>query len=80
MKVVIRDALKCAAVVGLVLMLSSGPASAQQLHAPAKKQFVGTWSLVSIHYVEKDGRKVQPFGPGAKGMLVFDGGGHFALR
>jgi hypothetical protein len=40
---------------------------------PATDQFKGTWSLVSIRYVSTDGKAVEPFGPNAKGMLVFDG-------
>jgi hypothetical protein len=40
---------------------------------PATDQFKGTWSLVSIRYVSPDGSAIEPFGPNAKGMLVFDG-------
>jgi len=80
MKVNLRRRLSFAAVACLVLGLGGGAAIAQQSPAPAQRQFVGTWSLVSIHYVEKDGRKVEPFGPGAEGMLVFDAGGSFATQ
>lgn len=38
-----------------------------------KDQFVGTWKLISIRYVRPNGAAVEPFGPNAKGMLVFDG-------
>jgi hypothetical protein len=61
-------------------MLGAGRATTQPSPAPAQRAFVGTWSLVSIHYVEKDGRKIEPFGPGAKGMLFFDAGGRFATQ
>lgn len=40
---------------------------------PATKQFVGTWTLVSIRYTRPDGSAIEPFGPNAKGMLTFDG-------
>ena len=40
---------------------------------PATDQFKGTCSLVSIRYVRPDGVAIEPFGPNAKGMLVFDG-------
>jgi hypothetical protein len=80
MKVNFRDALKFAAVACLVLVLRGGAATAQQSPAPTQGQFVGTWSLVSIHYVEKDGRKVEPFGPAAKGMLFFDADSRFATQ
>jgi hypothetical protein len=53
----------------LLLPLASSTATTQ----PAKDQFVGTWSLVSISYVRPDGTSIEPFGPNAKGMLVFDG-------
>jgi hypothetical protein len=39
---------------------------------------VGTWALVSS-VTEKDGTKTDQFGPGAKGMLTMDAGGHFML-
>jgi lipocalin-like protein len=68
------------AAAGLALALGAGAATAQQSPAPAQRQLVGTWALVSIHYVEKDGRKIEPFGPGARGMLVFDAGGRFATQ
>jgi hypothetical protein len=45
----------------------------------AEEQFVGTWSLVSIRYVRPDGSAIEPFGPNAKGMLVFDGT-HFSTE
>jgi hypothetical protein len=40
---------------------------------PATDQFKGTWTLVSIRYVSPDGAAVEPFGPQARGVLVFDG-------
>ena len=80
MKMKLRDRLKFAAVACLALGLHAGDAAAQQTPTSAKGQFVGTWSLLSIHYVEKDGRKIEPFGPGAKGMLYFDAGGRFATQ
>lgn len=40
---------------------------------PAADQFKGTWALESIRYVNPDGSVIEPFGPRAKGMLVFDG-------
>jgi hypothetical protein len=72
--------LRFAAVACLVLLLRAGDATAQQSSSSAQRQFIGTWSLVSIHYVEKDGRKIEPFGPGAKGMLFFERGGRFATQ
>ncbi len=54
-------------------------ANGQQPQTSAQ-QFVGSWSLVSIHYVTPDGHKVEPFGPDAKGLLYFDGAGNFATQ
>jgi hypothetical protein len=54
----------------LPLPLLASHAAAPQ---PVPSQFVGTWSLVSLRYVRPDGSAVEPFGPNAKGMLVFDG-------
>lgn len=63
------------ALVSLLSIVASDGARAQS----AKQQFVGTWSLVSIRYVRPDGSAVEPFGPDAKGMLVFDGT-HFSTE
>lgn len=64
-----RKSLPIAMACLLLLPLASRTATTQ----PAKDQFVGTWSLVSISYVRPDGTAIEPFGPNAKGMLVFDG-------
>jgi hypothetical protein len=76
----LRQGLMSAALACLVVALGGAEAAAQQSPTSAQQQLIGTWSLVSIHYVEKDGRKVEPFGPGAKGMLYFDAGGRFATQ
>ena len=72
-----RRALAMAAMLSLGLFAG---AAAAQAPKSAKEQFVGTWTLVSIQYVRPDGRKIEPFGPNAKGMLVFDATGHFATQ
>jgi Lipocalin-like domain len=63
----------------LCLTVAAG-AAGQQPGKSAKEQFAGTWTLVSIHYVHPDGTKVEPFGPNAKGMLVFDATGRFGTQ
>ena len=75
----LRHALMFAVLAG-PLVLSAGEAAPQPSPTSAQQQFVGSWSLVSIHYVEKDGRKIEPFGPGANGMLYFDAAGRFATQ
>ena len=64
----------------LAIAMAAGGAAGQQPGKSAKEQFVGTWTLVSIHYVHPDGTKIEPFGPNAKGMLVFDGAGRFETQ
>jgi hypothetical protein len=76
----LRHGLIFAALACLVVVLRAGEAATQQSSKPAQQQFVGTWSLVSIHYVEKDGRRIEPFGARAGGMLYFDAGGRFATQ
>lgn len=75
-----RRLFAAAAVVGLGSALLARAAPGEE-HAPsARDRFVGTWTLVSIHYVTPDGRKAEPFGPGARGLLHFDAGGRFATQ
>jgi hypothetical protein len=66
-----------AGIASLMVALHASETAAQQT---AQSQFVGTWTLVSIQYVEKDGRRVEPFGHGARGMLYFDAAGRFATQ
>ncbi len=60
-------------IVAMMCLMSSLFASGAAMSEPATKQFVGTWTLVSIHYVRPDGAVIEPFGPNAEGLLVFDG-------
>jgi hypothetical protein len=74
--VIRRAVFRCAVVTMLafeVVLFSCCTALAQS--AP---DVIGTWTLVSS-VTEKDGTKTDQFGPGAKGMLTLDGGGHFML-
>ncbi len=74
----LRCLLAVAPVACMGMSLLAGVAASQP---PAARQpFVGTWALVSIQYVEADGRKIEPFGPNAKGLLYFDAAGHFATQ
>jgi len=59
--------------ISLAAILSYGLASAQ-----TASDVVGTWMLVSS-VTEKEGVKTDQFGPGAKGMMILDAGGHFML-
>ena len=43
-----------------------------------KEQIVGTWTPVS-QYVDQDGKRLEPFGPNPKGIVVYDSNGRFVL-
>jgi len=46
----------------LVIAMAADNAAGQQPGKSGKEQFVGSWTLVSIHYVHPDGNKIEPFG------------------
>jgi hypothetical protein len=46
--------------------------------AQSASDLVGTWTLVSS-VTEKDGKRTEQFGSGAKGMMSLDADGHFML-
>ena len=52
-----------------------GAALAQKL----QQQLEGSWSLVSLVAIGKDGKKSEPFGPRPTGYMNFDRGGHFSI-
>src|SRR2546425_10269757 len=54
--------------------LPTGNAAAQMA-----KDLVGTWTFVSAVDVQKDGTKVDRWGPNPKGILVFDANGRYVL-
>ena len=59
-------------VMSLGLMLSVGTASAQ-----TAKDLIGAWLTVSVT-VEQGDKKIEPFGPNAKGTQIYDSSGRFA--
>lgn len=48
--------------------------------ALAKKQIVGTWTLVSIYSERQDGSKFDTYGQNPKGVVMFDGNGRYSLQ
>jgi Lipocalin-like domain len=42
------------------------------------KQVVGSWALTSL-VLDQDGKKSEPYGPGAKGTVIFTNTGHTAV-
>jgi hypothetical protein len=60
-------------VLGIVILgVVAGSALAPAVAAEPPSGLVGTWSLVSISN-EKNGQKVLPYGPDAKGTFILDG-------
>jgi hypothetical protein len=70
-----RHILSLSVSTALGLALISGAAFAQQ--KTLKEQLVGSWLPVSVSSTDKDGKKHMPFGPNAKGILVFDASGQY---
>jgi hypothetical protein len=52
--------------------------SAGDAFGQTAKELVGSWTLVSVT-VNRDGEKVEPFGPNPKGTMTFDSGHRFSL-
>src|SRR5262245_44977178 len=57
-------------------LLPSGVAAQEK---SLKEQLVGTWLIVSAVDVQKDGTKVDRWGPNPKGVLIFDASGRYVL-
>jgi Lipocalin-like domain len=64
----------CSIVFAVISVLLSGASNAQSL----KEQIVGTWTVVT-QYIDRDGKRVEPFGSNPKGMVVYDANGRFIL-
>jgi hypothetical protein len=71
-----RNILTLSAIAAAGLAAPIGAAVGQQ--KTIKDQLVGTWTFVSALDVHPDGKKDDRWGPGAKGMFMFDAHGHFA--
>ena len=56
----------------------AGSAISQQKAVASAKQLVGHWTLVSV-VNEKDGKKMEVFGPNPKGLFIFDRSGRYAI-
>jgi hypothetical protein len=60
--------------------LCAGDAWADQGIRSLKDRLAGVWYLASIRMVRVDGSKYQLLSPDAKGIIIFDGGGHYSLQ
>jgi hypothetical protein len=63
------------AITALGLALLPGSAVSQQ--KSLKQQLVGTWTFVLTEATQPDGKKILPFGPNPKGVVIFTEDGHF---
>ena len=61
----------------LTLVMLVGDASGQQ--PTFKEQLVGTWKIVSITQYQDDGKKIEPYGPNPKGIIILDRNGRYSL-
>jgi hypothetical protein len=65
------------ALVGLAMSFAL-PAFGQQ--KTLKELIVGTWLLDSVYDQTQDGIKHDPWGPGVKGIAIFDANGWFSWQ
>ena len=64
------------AVISVLALLAENAAAQQK---SPKEQLVGTWTMTSNTTTRADGSKVETFGPGAKGVVVFEPNGYHVL-
>jgi hypothetical protein len=70
-----------AGLLGLALIAANIDQGNAQPQTPGVDQkLVGTWLLVSEITTFPDGRKLEGFGGNQKGILMFDGAGHYASQ
>ena len=62
----------------LGIVLPASNAISQQ--KTIKELLVGTWTLDSVYDQTQDGKKHDTWGPGVKGMYIFDGSGHMSAQ
>lgn len=65
--------------VGVVGFMTFLPLLFAQPSNNLKDQLVGSWTLTYLRASMPDGRTVEPYGANAKGTLMFDRNGRFAL-
>jgi lipocalin-like protein len=61
-----------------LLLLLAFCFSAAAAFGQTAKELVGSWTLISVT-VNRDGEKIEPFGPNPKGTMTFDSGGRFSI-
>jgi Lipocalin-like domain len=64
----------------LCLGIAFPPSNALGQQKTLKELIVGTWILDSVYDQTEDGIKHEPWGPGVKGIAMFDENGHFSWQ
>jgi hypothetical protein len=70
-----RTALVCLCL-GIVLPASNAVGQQKTF----KELIVGTWLLDSVYDEGQDGKKTNPWGPGVKGIAMYDGNGRYSWQ
>jgi hypothetical protein len=68
---------KLSIITALAISFLPGPVVAQQ--KSLKEQLVGTWTFVSAADTNKDGVKLDRWGPNAKGLAIFEANGRYSF-
>jgi lipocalin-like protein len=63
----------------LAIVAGLGISSVEAAAAQSAADLVGTWLPVSAVHTRPDGATIEMFGPDPKGILIFQGDGHFAF-
>ena len=71
-----RISVSSATIMGLVFLAGLAVAQKQSL----KDQLVGTWLVVAVDNIRRDGSSFQSLGPNPKGILMFDANGRFSFQ
>ena len=64
--------------IGLSALIAGAAFPEGQAAAQTAKDVVGTWTFVS-NTIDQGSKKVEPFGPDGKGILIFGSDGRYAL-
>jgi hypothetical protein len=75
-----RTTLTMTALAFLCLGIALPASNAVGQQKTLKELIVGTWILESVYDQTEDGIKHEPWGPGVKGIAMFDNNGHFSWQ
>jgi hypothetical protein len=56
------------------------PASPPPPPKPMKEEIVGSWRLLIVDAIQKDGTKVPLYGPNPKGLVIFTADGRYSIQ